>query len=130
MTQTDFVYIVEDDSVSGFLIKHELDNHSTFKENTTFENGKIAFDELTMNSDSERLLPDLILLDINMPIMNGWEFLDAFSGLKYSKKIPIVILTSSINPADVEKSKTYNVVKGFISKPLNSEKLDHISELI
>jgi CheY-like chemotaxis protein len=128
--QTDLVYIVEDDSIAGYLIKLELDSHAAFNESKAFMNGQEAIDHLTTEIENNSLLPDLILLDINMPIMDGWEFLDAFSKLACPKKISIVILTSSINPEDKEKSENYNAVKGFMSKPLVSEKLDKIMELL
>ncbi len=65
-----------------------------------------------------------------MPVMDGWEFLEAFSQLKYEKQISVIILTSSINPEDEEKSESFSVVKGFLSKPLTSEKLDEVEKML
>jgi len=130
MKKVDYVYIVEDDNIASFVIKLELDNNSAFSKNEVFSNGKIAFDELVLCLEKGGKIPDLILLDINMPVMDGWEFLEVFSRLTFNKKISVLILTSSINPEDVEKSKIYNVVKGFFSKPLTSGKLDEILALV
>jgi CheY-like chemotaxis protein len=72
--------------------------------------------------------PDFIFLDINMPDMDGWEFMDNFRLLPHNviEKTRVFILTSSLNPLDIEKSKTYDEIKGFASKPLTTEILNFI----
>lgn len=69
-------------------------------------------------------LPDAILLDIKMPIMNGWEFLEKFSSKKID--IPVFMLTTSIYYRDREESMKFDAVKGFIEKPLYEEKIEMI----
>jgi len=81
-------------------------------------------------------LPDYILLDINMPIMNGWEFLDEYTRLNIdpSGKSKVFIISSSVFSNDINKARSYPLVKDFISKPLNVDKIvelfrveDHVS---
>lgn len=120
---------MEDDPISSFVIKLALQQHPSFDEALEFQNGQVAVNYLLEN-DGNGHLPELILLDINMPVMDGWDFLDRFSEMEVSKNIPVVMLTSSINPNDIEKANAHELVKGFMSKPLNKEKLDEILSYI
>ena len=69
------------------------------------------------------------LLDLNMPLMSGWEFLELFNNEKYSifRDIPIIVLSSTIDPEDINKSKSYPNVIDFLPKPITSETLNYIS---
>jgi CheY-like chemotaxis protein len=80
-----------------------------------------------LNEEANEILPDIIFLDIDMPLMDGFQFLDEFEKLKDTtkEKCKIVMLTSSINPQDMSKSKEYNVLKYF-NKPLSQETLEKL----
>lgn len=126
MKKIDLTFVIEDDSIASYLIKKSLDEHPSFNQVEIFSNGKLAIDHLVDILDSNSPAPDLILLDINMSIMDGWEFLKALSDSSYSSGIPIFILTSSINTRDIQGAEDHDYVNGFISKPLDEDKLNDL----
>jgi CheY-like chemotaxis protein len=89
-----------------------------------FQDGEDALVEIERLSKDEEIL---ILLDINMPVMNGWEFLDKYLTFFPFRKDRIVILSSSIDFLDRQKAKEFEIVYGFVEKPLT---LDRIKEYI
>ena len=120
------VLLVDDDEINNFisikLIKKALLN----TEIMACLNGKFAIDQLyEIQKKDPCKLPDYILLDINMPIMNGWEFLDEYNRLNIDPlgKTKIFIISSSVFSNDINKARSYPLVKDFISKPLNVEKI-------
>lgn len=123
------ILLVDDDEINNFisikLIKKVLLN----TEISACLNGRFAIDELIeINRKDPASLPDYILLDINMPIMNGWEFLDEYEKLNIdvAGKTKIYIISSSVFSNDISKAKTYRSVKDFVSKPLNIEKINEL----
>ncbi|MGB4973973.1 MAG: response regulator, partial [Cyclobacteriaceae bacterium] len=75
------------------------------------------------------VLPDVIFLDIDMPLMDGFQFLDEFEKLTSNtkKSCKIVMLTSSINPQDFDRSKKYSNVKLYLNKPLSHDSIQKIN---
>jgi CheY-like chemotaxis protein len=123
------VLLVDDDEINNFisikLIKKALLN----TEIMACLNGKFAIDQLVdIQRNNPEKLPDYILLDINMPIMNGWEFLDEYKRLNIDPagKCKIFIISSSVFSNDINKARSYPLVKDFISKPLNVDKIKEL----
>jgi CheY-like chemotaxis protein len=124
MTKNKFVYIIDDDPIVLAIGKKLIDRHQDYDQVSTATNGEEALQVL--KGIVNQNLPSFILLDLNMPIMDGWEFLDNVQNIDHLKDIPIFIFTSSINPVDKQRSLNYANVRGYISKPLTMSVLDNI----
>ncbi|WP_025742972.1 response regulator [Aquimarina pacifica] len=125
--------LVDDDVIHQFIIKkliQRVDNEK--KDLLVFSNGEEAIRHLKSSYNDIEQLPDLILLDLNMPVMDGWEFLDEYNSIAplLKKKIKIYILSSSKNPEDIKKAMTYTKISEYITKPINETQLSSIIEEI
>ena len=128
MTQVNNILIIDDDPLYLLLVKKTILKYEFAKTISAYSNGAEAFNYLKTNILNPEALPDLILLDINMPVMDGWEFLDEFLPFleKSSKKISIYIATSSIAESDKQKAKTYPTIKDYLLKPIDQPVLTQI----
>lgn len=115
------IWFIDDDVINNLLNERLLKKHFPEIACKTFSEAEKAFEVLINNTDQ---LPDAIFLDINMPVMNGWDFLDNM--LNKNLNLKVYMLTSSIDPKDQEKAMAYSAVKDFISKPLKEERLRKI----
>lgn len=117
--------IIDDDEVFVMGVKRMLTRNNLCTDILVFENGLKALNHFTQTGNA---IPDTILLDINMPVMDGWQFLEGFSKIKSSlnKPITIYMISSSIDPNDIEKAKTYRDVKDYIIKPITISDLQRI----
>lgn len=119
------VLLIDDDSTFQFIGKALLKYVGIPPENIQSAlSGKQALELLTSFYHATKTFPDLILLDLNMPIMDGFGFLDAFNKLEYpeKEKAKIIVLTSSHNAADMERVRKFGVTK-YMTKPLQEEDL-------
>jgi CheY-like chemotaxis protein len=130
MIEIDTLYLIDDDTTSNFLNENIIKKCRLAKNVKTYNYANIAFDDLkhSLLADNPKVFPDLILLDIKMPYMDGWQFLDEFEKLPEAalEKCKLFMFSSSVDSKDIEKSKTYKSVNGFISKPLSLDKLNII----
>ncbi|MEI7629419.1 MAG: response regulator [Bacteroidota bacterium] len=119
------VCLIDDDKVYQFTSKMILEATQLTSRITTFFNGQEAI-EFFLDPANQQIdiLPDVIFLDINMPIMNGWNFLEEFDKIFYTlpKKILIYVVSSSVDDSDMEKSKSFVSVADYVIKPINKEK--------
>ncbi|GEC71601.1 Response regulator receiver domain-containing protein [Flavobacterium flevense] len=117
--------LIDDDDIFVFLTKKAIQTTNLVELIKVFGNGLDAINFLKENCNNSDALPEIILLDLSMPIMDGWQFLDEFTKLapKIDKKITIYICSSSISPSDVLLAKKNNLVSDYIIKPVSKEKL-------
>ena len=120
--------VIDDDDINIFIIKKIVEKTGYDARMVAKTNGQLAIDYVKELIGSGQSLPHLILIDINMPVLNGWEFLEAYQKLGIEKEIDMYMLSSSVYENDIEKAKTYKAVKGFISKPLSIERLIELFE--
>jgi CheY-like chemotaxis protein len=125
------IYIVDDDSITIFGLRKLLTKYSAELEVEEFRNGKQALDALYQLLENGLPLPEVIFLDINMPVMDGWAFLDAFLKLPNTASVHIKIITSSIDIRDREKWQSYVKKTGhhidFITKPIYELNMEDVT---
>lgn len=122
------IAIIDDDDIFVYITKKAVEQTNIVQQIKVFGNGKDAIDFFKENTDNPDLLPEIILLDLSMPIMDGWQFLQEYTKIKpkIQKKITIYIVTSSISPEDMKKAKSIDAVSDFIIKPITKDKLIEI----
>ena len=113
------VFLVDDDPIQNMITSQLVQISSSDAEYKVYSNGKEVIDGLETG-----LFPDVILLDINMPIMNGFDFLKVYKD--YPQKANVFMLTSSLNDEDKGKASKYACVKGYYTKPVSPDKLSEI----
>ena len=122
------ILLVDDDSTTNYLNRKLLKKLDVTEQVVVALNGEEALQVLrTQCAEASLNCPALVFLDINMPQMNGLEFLSAFQQLPMPQRraIVIVMLTTSLHPQDLERLRQFPVA-GFLSKPLNEDKVNNI----
>lgn len=118
------IAIIDDDKIFQFTTQIRLKKLESIKDILSFEDGEQAYDYLKLGEN----LPDIIFLDINMPIVDGWDFLELFKELPeaYKENITIYMTSSSINPDDVKRADENKYVNKYVVKPFENEVLEEI----
>ncbi|HTK21723.1 MAG TPA: response regulator [Mucilaginibacter sp.] len=119
---------IDDDPVDHFLMKHILRGKNYFDTTTYTIYGSLVLDYIEEHKSDPEKLPDMIFVDLNMPMFSGWDFLkrmeQMYQGI--SKEIPVFVISSSLRPDDKDTSSRYSFVQDFISKPVSSEEIERI----
>ncbi len=122
------ILIIDDDEINNFIAARLLGKLPIKSKIDTCLNGLDGINYVKSKLENQESFPDIIFLDINMPVMNGWEFLEEFEHLKkkINKDVNINVLSSSVYNDDISKAKTYDTVNKFISKPLTVDKIKEL----
>jgi CheY-like chemotaxis protein len=124
------VFVIDDDKVFHFIIKKLFSKNNIDISPSFYFNGLEAIEEIKQKINSGNTLPDLILLDINMPIMDGWQFLDEFRKTRIvtqGERTTIYFVSSSDSISDINKAKEYqDQIKDYFFKPMTLEDLQKI----
>ena len=125
--------IIDDDKIYVNLVKKIIEIKKLSENLLIYKNGKEALDYfkyIMENATDENKLPDIIFLDLNMPVMDGWEFLNEFIKIKnnLNKKITLYVVSSSIDPRDLERARSINLVTDYLIKPIELKKFEKIFE--
>lgn len=129
MRKLDRILIIDDDEVNNFVCKQIIKKSGIQADVDTKSSADKGLDLLKEAIESgKNEFPDLIFLDINMPVMNGWDFLEEYKKLlpQINKDIVLMMLSSSVYEHDIEKSKAYHEVSDYIFKPLKTDKIKEI----
>ncbi|MEX2593229.1 MAG: response regulator [Anditalea sp.] len=121
MYSFDLIVLIDDDPINNLINKRLISKLDLSPNIIEFLEAEKALNYLCSSDERKQTL---IFLDINMPVMNGWDFLGHYAKIENKRKDLIIMLSSSINYQDRQKSLEYDYVKGFIEKPLTPEKLE------
>ena len=122
------VLVIDDDPIFQYIAEKIFNKANLFSETCFYQDARAALRFLEDNKDKPELLPDVILLDIYMPLLNGWDFLNAFDPISTTlkKSIPVYLLSSSIDPKEIARSKTHKTVRSYTSKPMTNEFVEYL----
>lgn len=126
MEAVKLVSIIDDDPIYSFVTKRMIVSNNFSKNVVVYSDGQEALFGLADRATNQLELPDVIFLDLNMPVMDGWEFLEEFSQLNIQKHIVIYIASSSIDLNDLKRAKSFKNVSNYIIKPITSDKLNEL----
>lgn len=127
MNKPNLACIIDDDPMFTYIMSKQMREINFSSSLLTFKNGLEAVNYIRLALQFPENIPDIILLDLNMPVMDGWQFLDEFRNFVFEKEITVYIISSSISKQDHDKAKTYENVSNFYVKPISK---DHLRNML
>jgi CheY-like chemotaxis protein len=120
--------IIDDDKIYQFMLHKIIRDHKLAERLVPFFDGEKAIQYLRDNYANIENIPDILFLDVNMPIMDGWQFMEEYASIKanINKKIDIFLLSSSVNPIDIERASKINEVSSYLVKPIKLHEVKKI----
>lgn len=125
----DCILLVDDDETSNYISQRIVSKFFTAKQTRMVPNGQRAIEFIESYCEEHGKCPELIFLDINMPVMDGFQMLEELKKKSINKEPKIVILTSSSNPKDLEQAKKFNIY-AYVNKPLTVDKMKQIVDTL
>lgn len=128
MKQIDTLYVIDDDDIYQFITKKLLEETGLVEEIKIFSNGKEALTLLEKAVVTKNQIPSIILMDLTMPVMDGWEFLEHFQLIPstIAQTICVYVVSSSVDPKDLERARSFTEVTDYLVKPLSKQKLTQL----
>lgn len=120
--------VIDDDEIYQYTVEVTVKSFGLIKNIMPFADGEEAINFIVEHIENKKLLPDVILLDINMPVMDGFQFMEEYIDLKIGKKITIYMVSSSVDQADIDRAKRISEISDYIVKPIQQERLKSIIE--
>ncbi|WP_276166116.1 response regulator [Zobellia alginiliquefaciens] len=128
MKETPKICIIDDDYIYRYTVVKKMETMKLPVETVTFGDGEMALAYLLENLNIDSELPDVILLDVDMPIMDGFQFLKEYSKIEkqLNKKIRIYMISSSLDPIDIERAQRVHFIADYFVKPINTEQIKSV----
>jgi CheY-like chemotaxis protein len=124
------VFVIDDDDIYQYLTQKELEKSERVRSITTFSDGRKALNYLQEFGEDSNKIPHIIFLDVNMPILSGWTFIEEFRSLKINRlsNIRIYMISSSFDRRDIEKAGEYAEIADYLVKPVSRIQIASILE--
>ncbi|MBC7653798.1 MAG: response regulator [Oligoflexus sp.] len=121
-------FIIDDDEVYVYAIKRLIKIQNLCEEVLVFTDGQQAVDYLLENKDDVTPMPEVIIIDVNMPVLDGWGFINEFQKIDFNltNNTKLFMVSSSIDPRDVKKAKEIPMIIKYIFKPITFEELKEV----
>jgi CheY-like chemotaxis protein len=126
MQKFNIIWLIDDDEIFCFSVERIIEISNFSKEVRCFPNGLVALDAIRELETNFGKMPDIIFLDVNMPILDGWQFLDNIKNCPIAEHLNIYMLSSSIDSIDLQRANEYHMVRKYIAKPISVKILQEL----